>query len=312
MNNYYDCIVIGAGMAGCSAAINMARAGYSVGIFEKEAVGGAIRNAGDVTNYIGAVGMNGDGIGQMLEAELKEFDNIELHYEEVLKAFKVNSIDHPFVIKTEEESLYRSKICINAIGLKRRELKAAHIEEAKALGKISYCALCDGPFYYGAERVMVVGSGDTAVHDAVYLSSIAKDVILLKRHDTWKCDKASLNLLQSIPNINVRIGEIESILTIDKEEKKYLCAILADERTYVVDGIFVAIGSDVDDSIIDPSMTSKTTDGVTTYWGHNGYGYYSAGDFLVYGTDKPCQLQTAAYTGMMAALKAQYYLAKNK
>lgn len=301
----YDCIVMGAGMAGCSAAINMARAGYRVALIDKEFIGGAIRESAKVTNYIGMIGMSGIDIAAKLEEEISQFENIDVIYEEVIGARRESPSDHPndnFYVVTDEH-LYWCKALIAAIGLERNKLEAKGIDAVEDAGKVSYCALCDGMFYAN-QTVAVIGSGNTAVHDAIYLSNICKRVIIMKRYDWWKCDKANRQLIDKIPNIEVFTDAPLKLELLANRQVN----IKGEYFNEAVDGIFVAIGSHIEDGFINKEVTTETKKGVRIYQGDGYKGFFSAGDYQVYSTNIPCQLQSAAYSGMMAAIHAIKFL----
>lgn len=301
----YDCIVMGAGMAGCSAAINMARAGYRVALIDKEFIGGAIRESAKVTNYIGMIGMSGIDIAAKLEEEISQFENIDVIYEEIVGARRESPSDHPsdnFYVVTDEH-LYWCKTLIAAIGLERNKLEAKGIDAVEDAGKVSYCALCDGMFY-ADQTVAVIGSGNTAVHDAVYLSNICKRVIIMKRHDLWKCDKANRQLIDKISNIEIFTDTPLSFEMLGTGQVN----IKGEYFNEAVDGVFIAIGSHIEDDFIDKNVNTETKKGVKVYHGDGYNGFFSAGDYQVYGTSIPCQLQSAAYSGMMAALNAMNFL----
>lgn len=303
----FDCIILGAGMAGCSAAINMARAGYSVALIDKEFIGGAIRESAKVTNYIGMIGMSGIDIAAKLEEEISQFKNITVIYEEAVAVDRYNDVNEApsinFRVITSEAHTYWSKTLIAAIGLERNQLEIPGCKEVEEAEKLSYCALCDGMFY-ADQTVAVIGSGNTAVHDAVYLSNICKRVIIMKRHEWWKCDRANQQLIDKIPNIEVFTDSPLKLELLANGQVN----IKGEYFNEAVDGIFVAIGSHIEDGFINKEVTTETKKGVKIYHGDGYKGFFSAGDYQVYGTNIPCQLQSAAYSGMMAAIHAMKFL----
>ncbi len=221
----YDCIIIGAGPAGLSAAIYLSRANKKVLLIDKNGYGGQIINALDIENYPGCFHINGfDLVNKMYEQAI----NLGTEYlqDEVL-SFNNSSV-------TTKKRTYACKTIILAMGASNRRLDIPNID--KYIGKgISYCATCDGAFYRG-KTVAIVGGGNTAIDDAVYLSNLANKVYIIYRGNKFRYDVSKLEKkdnVEFILNNNV-VGingneKIESVKLDNHEDIK-------------VDGLFIAIG----------------------------------------------------------------------
>ena len=172
----YDCAIIGGGPAGVTAAIYLSRANKSVILFEKEIIGGQINNSPCVENIPGFDTISGQDYGIKLMDQL-EYNNIEVIYDEVIDVSSVGVK----IISTYSKECYFAKSVIIASGTKHRTLNLEN--EDKFIGKgISFCVKCDGAFYRD-KIVAVIGGGNSALQEAIELSSIAKHVIILQDLD---------------------------------------------------------------------------------------------------------------------------------
>lgn len=224
--NFYDCVIIGGGIAGLTASIYTARAGLKTLIIEQEQVGGQIVNSLNVENYPGFKSINGYDLISNIKSQA-----LELGVE--LIDSKVTKLEKDTVITTHEE--YKFKTAIIASGLKRRTLGF----EESFIGKgVSYCATCDGAFFRN-KTVAVVGGGNTALEDALYLSNVASKVYLIHRRDEFRGDKSTLEKIKLKDNIELFLNSnVESI----KGSDTLSSIILNDKKELVVDGLFIAIG----------------------------------------------------------------------
>ena len=230
----YDIIIIGAGPSGMSAALYALRANKKVLLLEKECFGGQIINASNIENYPALPNVSGYDFATNLYNQIKSLGVI-LKYEEVLEV-----TDKKEVITTKDT--YKGKNIIIATGLKKRKLNLEN--EDKLLGSgISYCATCDGNFYKN-KNVAVVGGGNTALEDALYLSNIASKVYLIHRRDNFRGEKKLIsevkekNNIELILNSNITkiIGE-DNLNSIDITDNRNNISKLE------IDGLFIAIGN---------------------------------------------------------------------
>ena len=234
----YDIIIIGAGPSGMSAALYALRANKKVLLLEKKCYGGQIINASNIENYPALPNVSGYDFATNLYNQIKSLGVI-LKYEEVLEV-----TDKKEVITTKDT--YKGKNIIIATGLKKRKLNLEN--EDKLLGSgISYCATCDGNFYKN-KNVAVVGGGNTALEDALYLSNIASKVYLIHRRDNFRGEKKLIsevkekNNIELILNSNITkiIGEdnLNSIEITDNEFVVHDIKVIESQ-----DGLFIAIGN---------------------------------------------------------------------
>ncbi|MDD6404062.1 MAG: FAD-dependent oxidoreductase [Mollicutes bacterium] len=230
----YDIIIIGAGPSGMSAALYALRANKKVLLLEKKCYGGQIINASNIENYPALPNVSGYDFATNLYNQIKSLGVI-LKYEEVLEV-----TDKKEVITTKDT--YKGKNIIIATGLKKRKLNLEN--EDKLLGSgISYCATCDGNFYKN-KNVAVVGGGNTALEDALYLSNIASKVYLIHRRDNFRGEKKLISEVKEKNNIELILNS--NITKIIGEDNLNSIEI-TDNRNNIskleIDGLFIAIGN---------------------------------------------------------------------
>ncbi len=289
----YDIIIVGAGPAGLTSAIYAARANKKVLVLEAKVPGGQIVNASKIENYPGIENISCCDFAMNLYNQLINL-GVEIKFETVLSITKDKEV-------YTNNSKYSAKAIILASGRSNRKLKIEN--EDKLIGRgVSYCATCDGNFYKD-KIVSVVGGGNTALDDAIYLSDLASKVYLIHRNDIFSGEDKLLNELKNKSNVEIllntnviRINGIDKIDTITINTNGI-------EKELEIDGLFIAIGQEPNNSIfknvidIDEKGYIKTTDGVHT----NIKGIYVAGD----ARDKMLrQLTTAVSDGSVAATTA--------
>ncbi|MBR3489894.1 MAG: FAD-dependent oxidoreductase [Bacilli bacterium] len=290
----YDIIIIGAGIAGLTAAIYASRANKKVLILEKQNYGGRIISAPHVKNYPGFLDISGVDLATNLYVQATSL-GAELLFEDALSI--QNGINKKVITDKHE---YECKSIIIATGLERRSLNIPG--EKELIGKgISYCASCDGNFYKD-KIVAVVGGGKSAIEDAEYLSNLASKVYLISRKDLE--DKIEKNNVEIITNYTVdKINSKDKLESIDIKSSN-------DTRNIKVDGLFISIGFDSSneefDSIIDLDDKGYIlADNTHT----NLDGIFAAGDCV---KKDLRQLVTAASDGAIAATEAIKYIEKNR
>ena len=233
----YDCIIIGGGIAGITAGIYLKNANKKVLIIEKSAMGGILNKISKIENYPGFKSVSGPDLAYELYQQAK-YNNIEIMLDTVLA---VSNQENYNIVKLKEKEL-KSKFIILATGKEARKLNLEN--EDKLIGKgISYCALCDGNFFKGKD-VCVIGAGDSAVLEALYLSNICSNVTIINKYPFFKCKESQLNELNKKNNIKVLYESITKKLN---EENGFLKSItyVKDDQEYElqVSGAFVYIGS---------------------------------------------------------------------
>ena len=235
----YDILIIGAGPAGLTAALYAARAGKSVAIYEQLTPGGQIINSPDVANHPGFVSISGAEL-TMNMVEAATAAGAELHYN------KVTGADLQGDVKTltlDSGETVQGRAVILANGVTRRTLDVPGETEFVGRG-VSYCATCDGGFYKG-RSVAVVGGGNTALDDALYLCSICESVTLIHRREGFRGSETTLKKLRQRENLHLMLNYVPTAITgADKVEALELKSVATGETKQIaVDGVFIAIGS---------------------------------------------------------------------
>lgn len=303
METIYDMIIIGSGPAGLTAGIYGKRAGLSILVLEGSFIqGGQIVNTYEVDNYPGLPGISGMDLAEKMKEHLLSQDG------KIVRG-KVRSISLEGEIKvvhTKKEE-YRAKTVILAAGAVHRKLEVPGEDDFSGMG-VSYCATCDGAFFKD-KTVAVVGGGDVAVEDAIFLSRTCKKVYLIHRRDELRAAKILQDALRNISNIELcwnrcvteigGINQVEWIQTETTDTKRT-------ERMNV-NGIFIAVGIIPDTGFIKDLIHLDTKGYVVA--GEDGQtnipGIYAAGDIR---TKQLRQIITAAADGANCVASAEKYL----
>ena len=287
----YDIIIIGAGPAGLTSALYALRANKKVLLLEAKSYGGQILNASKIENYPGIEEISGFDFATNLMNQVKKL-GAEIQYE------IVNRIEENKTVITNKNT-YQGRAIIIATGTENRKLNLE--KETTFIGKgVSYCATCDGNFFKD-KVVAVVGGGNTALEDALYLSNMASQVYLIHRREEFRGEDAFLEEIKKKENITLILnatisslnGEdvLESITVQDKEKN---------ETVLPVAGLFIAIGqvpkNELFKNVVDLDNYGyiESVDGVHT----KTKGIYVAGDTRV---KELRQLTTAVSDGSSAA-----------
>lgn len=233
MEHVYDMIVIGGGPAGYTSALYAARAGLDVVIIEKMSAGGQMAVTDRIDNYSGFdEGIPGFELGMKMQAGAERFGAVT-KYAEVKDAELDGRIKK---LITSSGDFYAYTVVI-ATGANPRELGVDREEEYVGRG-VHYCAHCDGRFYRN-KTVMVVGGGNSALEDALYLSRLAEKVYLVHRRDTFRASKIYVDALGKSANIEFLANSSVSELIADE---RVTGIRLADGRELEINGLFVSIG----------------------------------------------------------------------
>ena len=296
----YDIIIIGAGPSGLTAALYALRANKKVLIFEKSNYGGQIINTLNIENYPSYEHISGYDLATKLYNQVKSL-GAEFKYEEVIKINKKKEV-------TTSKDTYKAKAIIISTGLKSRNL---NIENEKDLiGKgISYCATCDGAFYKN-KTVAVVGGGNTAVEEALYLTDIAKKVYLIHRRDTFTSDESTLNKLKEKNNIEFIYNS--NVTKLNSKEKLESIQVTDSKQTtkeIKIDGLFVAIGKIPQNEVFSKIIKLDDNGYIITNKDYktNIDGIYASGDCI---NKKIRQIVTATNDGAIASINAVKYINK--
>ena len=304
MEHVYDTLILGGGPAGYSAALYTARAGLDTLVIEKICPGGQMATTDVIDNYPGFdAGIDGMELGMKMMAGAQRF-GAKSAYGEITEV----ELAAPVKRVVTTDGVYLGKTVIIATGASPRPLELEG-EQALIGRGVHYCAHCDGRFYKG-KTVMVVGGGNSAASDALYLAGLAEKVILVHRRDTLRATKIYHAPLMRAENVEFCWNTRVSALHADKRVNAVTLTDLVsgESREVAIDGLFVSIGRcpatdlfkgqlplDAQGYIIADESTKTPLDGV-----------FAAGDVR---TKTLRQVVTAAADGAVAAHHAEEYLA---
>ena len=231
----YDCLIVGAGPGGLSAALYFGRAGVSTIIIEKSAPGGKVITTSSVENYPGVVSSTGPNLALNMMAQIKPY-SIPFKYEEVIEITKDNDL---FITKTNQNT-YTSKYVIVSTGTINRQLGVAG--EMKYMNRgVSYCAICDGMLYKDKE-VMVVGAGNSAFEESLYLAKICKKVSIVHRSTSFRASAELIEKVKNTENIKLITDTTVESFNGDTILKSVTLKHLDSKEEYMVDGVIIYIG----------------------------------------------------------------------
>ena len=236
--NQYDIIIIGAGPGGLTAGIYAGRQGTKTLIIDKDLAGGLGREVPEMENYPGFENISGLELIEIIKSQAVK--NTELkESEEVIEITKSDK-EYRFTVKTNKDT-YESKTIILATGSSHRHLNAKGEEEFKGKG-VSYCATCDG-FFFAGRDVIMVGGGNSALQEAIYLNNLGANVTVVHRRDEFRAQKHLQNLIEqeNIKTIlNATVEEIKGEMLVEK-------VVLKDTKTNELtevptNGVFISVG----------------------------------------------------------------------
>lgn len=307
MEKVYDMLIIGGGPAGYTAALYAARAGLEVAVIERLSAGGQMALTGDIDNYPGfEEGIDGFTLGMKMQKSAERF-GAKTEYAEV------TAVDFSEKNKKLETSngAYLAKTVVISTGANPRELGI--IGENMLIGRgVHYCAHCDGRFYKD-KTVMVVGGGNSAAADALYLSRLAKKVYLVHRRDTLRAEKIYHEPLMKAENVEFLWNStvLDFITDLKVTGAKIKNIVTGEETDILCDGIFVSIGRKpatefLGDAVLIDSNGYIVADESTKT---NIAGVYAVGDVR---TKALRQVVTAAADGAVAVHFAEEYLAESE
>ncbi len=302
----YDLVIIGSGPAGLSAAVYAKRAGLDTVVLEKDPMsGGQVLTTYEVDNYLGMPGINGFDMGMQFRAHA---DKLGVVFQEA-EVTGIEDNGARIKILTEKDVL-EAKAVLVATGARHAHLQVPGEEELSGMG-VSYCATCDGAFFRN-KTVAVVGGGDVALEDAIYLARFCSKVYLIHRRDELRGAKVLQEELLRLPNVEVLYSHtVSEIRGEDQVEALLIKDVKTDaERELPVNGVFVAVGIHPVSGLLkglvemdEQGYVLAGEDGRTT-----SAGIFVAGDIR----KKPLrQIITAVADGANAVVSAAQYIDKN-
>lgn len=292
----YDVIIIGAGPAGLNAALYSARAGLKTLVLERLFAGGQAATTNEVENFIGTGKIGGAELCMQMEKQAKEFGAV-IKFEDVI------GLDAAKKEVTTKKNTYSASAVIIATGAKPRNLGINGEEKFRGRG-VSYCATCDGGFFRD-KTACVIGGGDTAVEDALYLANLCKKVYVIHRRNEFRAARANAEKLYKNDKIEIIFDTVPEEISGGEfvESLRVKNVKTGKTREISTDAVFVAVGTEPTNSLA--AGTLKTDE--------NGYiivdrnmrtskrGIYAAGDIC----QKPLrQIITACADGAVAATAA--------
>jgi thioredoxin reductase (NADPH) len=303
-NVIYDIIIIGAGPGGLTAAIYAGRSRLNTVVLEKFSPGGQIAVSDRVDNYPGFPdGISGEELTKKMERQAKKF-GAEFISDEARSVIEGSGY---FVVKTAAHGEIKGKSIIIATGADPVKLPVPEEEKFRGRG-ISYCATCDAAFFKN-RVVAVVGGGDTAIADAIYLTKFAKEVIVVHRRNQLRAVKALQEEAFANPKIKFQWDSVSvHVVGNDKVEGLEVENVKTKEHTVLkVDGIFVAIGTVPNSDIVRGLVDTTERGFVITNKNRQTSkpGIFAVGDVR----DTPLrQVVTAAGDGAIAEFSAEQYI----
>lgn len=298
----YDLLIAGAGPAGMTAAVYAARANMSVGMIERGVPGGQMANTEAIENYPGYESILGPDLSNKMFDHARKFGAEYLYgmIKEIREEGNLKVIDCG-------DKVFKAKSVIIATGAEHRMLNVPGEQELAGRG-VSYCAVCDGAFYKGKELV-VVGGGDSAVEEAIFLTNYASKVTIIHRRDELRAQK----IIQQRAFANEKISfiwnhTVEKILGEEKVEGVLIKdRNTGEEQVFRADGIFIYVGMDpLSDAVRNLGITNEAGYILTDEKMHTSIpGIFAAGDVR----EKTLrQVVTATGDGSIAAMEAHHYV----
>lgn len=302
----YDCVIIGGGPCGLTAALYLRRANKTVLILEKYMPGGQMAQTTDIENYPGELKIDGFDLTQKMVNQCNNL-GVDFRYEEVVGCELVGEVKQV----TTHQAQYQAKTVLICTGAYARPLNVEN--EKKYVGKgISYCATCDGNFFKN-KTVAVVGGGNTGLEDCLYLSGLANKVYLIHRREQFRGDEITVNKIKQLEAegkvklvLNCVVEAVEGNEILENIKVKNL--VTGNVEPLKTDGLFVAIGRKPDTGFlqgieVDASGYIITNEKMAT----NIDGVFAGGDVR----NTPFrQIVTACSDGAIASLSVLNYLSK--
>jgi thioredoxin reductase (NADPH) len=302
-----DLLIVGGGPAGLTSAIYAARAKMDMVLLENLLLGGQVRNSYTIENYPGFKTVSGAELADIMTEQAKE---LGAKIESFSKILNVSLTDDEKIIETKK-FIYKPKAVIISSGATPKKLPVPNEEKFSSRG-VHYCAVCDGAMYEGSV-VGVVGGGNSALEEAVFLTRFASKVIMIRRYDYFKGEKAMIDEVMNNPKIEVMFNW--DLVNVDGEDFVNKATVkntqTGEEKDIELSAVFGYIGTEpktevFKDSIkLTPQGYIITDESMQT----NIMGVYGAGDVR---EKQFRQITTAVADGTIAALSAEKYILEKK
>lgn len=299
----FDCIILGAGPAGLSCALYAIRSGLKTAIIDVSAIGGTPANYCEIENYLGLGKIQGYELCERFENHIDEFEVEKFPYEEIQSIDLI--LEDKKIITLNGE--FSAKTVIIAVGAKNKKLNVKGENDFIGRG-VSYCAVCDGAFYKD-KIVAVVGGGNSALEEAIYLTQHAKKVYLIHRRDSFRADKIIQDKLYSNKKIELVLNStVDEILGDNKVNSVVVKSVNSDKKSKIkIDGIFPYIGLEPNIEQFGAQLKLDESGFIITdeFMKTNIDGVYAIGDVR----KTPLrQVITAVSDGAVAGVEASKYL----
>ena len=306
-NQVYDVAIIGGGPAGLTSAIYALRAGLKVCLIEKLAVGGQVLLTDKIENYPGFTSITGTELSEKMQEQAENL-GCEFVFDEVINV-DYNGVNKK-IVTLNRTILARSVIL--TMGAHSRGLNLKNETELVGRG-VSYCATCDGAFFKNSE-IAVVGGGNSAFEDAIYLSKFAKKVYLIHRRSEFRAEHALVSQVKKLKDkIQIVVNStVEELIAGEKLEAIKIKNIQTQKITTLsVSGLFVAIGRGPDTDFLGSAIELNENGYIVVNKNQqtNIEGVFAAGDVT---NNNLKQIVTATASGAVAANNARIYVAKLK
>ena len=295
----YDVIILGSGPAGLTAALYCARGGKKTLVLGGDKLGGQTAGIAVLENYPGFAG-SGLELSEFMKKQAESFGS-EIVFE---SAKSVNGdSDAGFTILTDVGTEYKSRVVVIATGASPRKLEIDGAKELFGRG-VSYCATCDG-FFYSDKTVLVIGGGNSALNDALYLADLAKSVKILYRKSSFtRAEQVLVDRVNAKENIECLFStELKSIKSKSDSADSELVGTTTGNKEIICDGVFVAIGHEANTDYLSENI--KRDDMGRLAPNDLPAGMYVAGDVQ---SEIKMQIATAVGTGCDVAMDAIAYL----
>ncbi len=292
-----DVVIVGGGPGGLTAAIYLARYGFKTLVLEKSAPGGKVNVNPLIENYTGFESVSGEELARRMHMHALKAGALILSPEEVVRLELRGELKGVYTGSGRD---FVAKAVVIATGAEERKLGVPG--ESELFGKgVSYCAVCDGPFFKG-KRVIVVGGGNTAASSAIYLARIAEEVILVHRRASMRAERALVDKLRAMANVKLRLNSVVTRVVGGSRVEGVILKNLetGEEGLVEAEGVFIFVGVEPRSELAKEAGVEVDERGfirVDCWQRTNIAGVYAVGDVV----GEPMQIAKAVGDGVRAA-----------